>query len=80
MTSDGNLYETTLMLTERIERLLKRQKVTNPRRRVLIALAGVPGSGKSTISSALLQLLPQYGIHDLAVLPMASHFFVKASV
>jgi Mg-chelatase subunit ChlI len=75
MTVDGSLCETALMLTERIERLVKRQKVINPRRRVLIALAGVPGSGKSTISDALLQLLPEYGIDDLAVLPMASHFF-----
>lgn len=76
MTVDGSLYEMALMLTERIESLLKRQKATNPRRRVLIALAGVPGSGKSTISAALLQVLPEYGIDDLAVLPMASLFFV----
>lgn len=72
MTVDGTLHDTVLMLTERIERLLKRQKATNPRRRVLIALAGVPGSGKSTISDALLQMLPEHGIDDLAVLPMAS--------
>lgn len=78
MTVNGTLHDTILMLTERIERLLERQKATNTRRRVLIALAGVPGSGKSTISDALLQMLPEHGIDDLAVLPMASRAFFVA--
>lgn len=40
--------------------------------RILIALAGVPGSGKSTISNALLEALPRYGVHRAAVIPMVS--------
>jgi tRNA uridine 5-carbamoylmethylation protein Kti12 len=37
---------------------------------MLVALAGVPGSGKSTISSALLQELTGRGIQDVAIVPM----------
>lgn len=61
------------MLQGRIEKLLRRQKTCVPKRRLLIALAGVPGSGKSTVSDALLRALTiQGGITDVAVLPMAS--------
>ena len=38
--------------------------------RVVIALAGIPGSGKSTIATALLDDLYQAGIEDVAVVPM----------
>jgi tRNA uridine 5-carbamoylmethylation protein Kti12 len=36
----------------------------------LIALAGVPGSGKSTVSQELLLELSSRGIHDVAIVPM----------
>lgn len=38
--------------------------------RIIIALAGVPGSGKSTISGALVQQLRSVGIDDVVVVPM----------
>lgn len=72
MTADANLLKTILNLKDRINKLLQHQKTKDPTQRILIALAGVPGSGKSTISDALLRLLPEYGIHDVAVLPMVS--------
>jgi adenylylsulfate kinase-like enzyme len=62
--------ESVSLLCRRIEALLAAKAVSDPDGRVLIALAGVPGSGKSTISSALLQALPKYSIDDVAVLPM----------
>jgi len=43
-------------LCNRILRLRK-MYTPNSRKRILIALAGVPGSGKSTISEALFQTL-----------------------
>lgn len=72
MSPPSSLDKTTLVLQERIERLLRHQKLSDPKRRILIALAGVPGSGKTTVSDALLRTLPSHGITDVAVLPMAS--------
>jgi hypothetical protein len=73
MSQTVSLERTTSMLHGRIEKLLQRQKTYDPRRRLLIALAGVPGSGKSTVSDALLRTLTSHdGITDVAVLPMAS--------
>lgn len=60
-----------LDLVSRIEKLLRRQ-ASNPHQRMLVALAGVPGSGKSTVSQALLQELAVRGINDVAVVPMVS--------
>lgn len=41
-----------------------------PRQRVLVALAGVPGSGKSTISTAVLAGLRARGEEGVMVIPM----------
>lgn len=65
-----DLIKTVMKLRERIECLLMQQKLSDPTRRILIAMAGVPGSGKTTISDALMQELNKHGIHDVAVLPM----------
>jgi putative protein kinase ArgK-like GTPase of G3E family len=63
--------ETILELVRRVEKLLLRQ-ATEPRQRILIGLAGVPGSGKSTVSNALLAELDVRGIKDVVVVPMVS--------
>jgi Mrp family chromosome partitioning ATPase len=68
LTTDG-LTESILNLVRRIEALLERQ-AADPQQRVLVALAGVPGSGKSTVSHALLTELASRGIDDVAVVPM----------
>lgn len=72
MTEDvraGTQSGTTLDLVSRVEHLLQRQ-ASNPRQRILIALAGVPGSGKSTVSHALIQELLRRGINNVALAPM----------
>lgn len=63
--------ETILDLVKRVEKLLLRQ-ATETRQRMLVALAGVPGSGKSTVSDALLAELALRGVKDVAVVPMVS--------
>lgn len=65
----GTFSEAILDLVRRIERLLSRQ-AADPRQRILVALAGVPGSGKSTVSHALLAELSSRGVQDVAVVPM----------
>ncbi|RXG47332.1 hypothetical protein VDGE_30822 [Verticillium dahliae] len=65
-----NLAKTTAQLRLRAEHLLAEQSRNDPRQRVLIALAGVPGSGKSTVATALLEDLNRHGIRHVAVLPM----------
>lgn len=67
-----DLDESVCLLCRRVETLIGDKKPADPGGRVLIALAGVPGSGKSTISSALLRALPNKGIDEVAVLPMVS--------
>ena len=42
--------------------------------RIVIALAGMPGSGKSTIATKLLQKLHQTGVQDVAVVPMVIYY------
>lgn len=58
-------------LHRRIVDLLQRNS-GNPQKRLIIAIAGVPGSGKSTISGALQSLLRSHGVGNLSVLPMVS--------
>jgi hypothetical protein len=65
-----SVAESVALLCSRIEALIATKTLTNPQSRVLIALAGVPGSGKSTISSALIKELPARGIDCVTVLPM----------
>jgi putative protein kinase ArgK-like GTPase of G3E family len=66
-----NVIEPILDLAKRIETLLSRQ-ASNPRQRILVALAGVPGSGKSTVSHALLAELKLRDVHDVVVVPMVN--------
>ncbi|KAF1846973.1 P-loop containing nucleoside triphosphate hydrolase protein [Cucurbitaria berberidis CBS 394.84] len=70
------LPETILDLVRRVEKLLSRQ-ATNPHQRILIALAGVPGSGKSTVSQALLTELALREVRDVAVVPMDGFHYTK---
>ena len=63
----GSLVEVCAILQDRLLSLLN----DSPRnRRIIIALAGVPGSGKSTIAATLLAHLDRIGIRDVAVAPM----------
>lgn len=64
-------HDTILDLVKRVEKLLFRQ-ATEPRSRILVGLAGVPGSGKSTVSNALLAELALRGVNDVVVVPMVS--------
>lgn len=66
------LHDTILDLVKRVEKLLISQ-ASNPRQRILVALAGVPGSGKSTISNALIAELALQGIQDVSVVPMVRY-------
>jgi putative protein kinase ArgK-like GTPase of G3E family len=65
-TVTENVAETTRRLANRVETLLAKTELE----RSLVALAGVPGSGKSTVSQALLVELAARGIYDVAVVPM----------
>ena len=57
-------------LASRVETLLARRTSG----RILIALAGVPGSGKSTVSQALLVELSARNVQDVAIVPMVNDF------
>lgn len=59
------------LLHERVERLLATQART-PEERKVIAVAGVPGSGKSTVTAALLKSLKLSGATGVVVLGMVS--------
>ncbi|KAH7384370.1 P-loop containing nucleoside triphosphate hydrolase protein [Phaeosphaeria sp. MPI-PUGE-AT-0046c] len=69
-------YDTILDLVKRVEKLLFCQ-ATEPRQRILVGLAGVPGSGKSTVSNALLAELAVRGVKDVAVVPMDGFHYTK---
>ncbi|KAK3201325.1 hypothetical protein GRF29_185g623412 [Pseudopithomyces chartarum] len=71
------LTTTILNLAKRIEALLARQQSSDSPARLLIALAGVPGSGKSTVSQALLLELAAKGIEDVVVVPMDGFHYTK---
>jgi pantothenate kinase-related protein Tda10 len=70
--SFGDLEKTVMMLRDRILRLLERQQSSQKDERILIALSGVPGSGKSTVGAALLREMPRHNINDVCILPMVS--------
>jgi pantothenate kinase len=81
MANDSpSVTDTAALLCRRIEALLSSQALKDPGRRILIALAGVPGSGKSTVSSAVLKALPSYGIYNVTVLPMDGFHYTKATL
>ncbi|KAI8931975.1 hypothetical protein NX059_010871 [Plenodomus lindquistii] len=63
-------------LVSRIEKLLARQS-SDPRQRLLVALAGVPGSGKSTVSHAVLTELITRGIQDVVIVPMDGFHYTQ---
>lgn len=67
-----SIANAVLSLCQRVESLIAARKATLSNERILIAMAGVPGSGKSTISAAVLKTLHQRGFKDAVVLPMVS--------
>ncbi|KAK7184491.1 nicotinamide riboside kinase [Paraphaeosphaeria sporulosa] len=73
----SSLKSTILHLAKRVEALLARQASSDTPSRILVALAGVPGSGKSTVSAALLVELAARGIADVAVVPMDGFHLTK---
>ncbi|KAF5525588.1 putative uridine kinase [Colletotrichum aenigma] len=73
-----NQTRTVAKLRERVENLLAEQRRSRPSCRVLIALAGVPGSGKSTIAATLLEDLKRHGVDDVAILPMDGFHYPRA--
>lgn len=62
-------------LRTRVERLLARQ-ASEPSRRILIALAGVPGAGKTTVTSALMRDLSRRRVDGVVVVPMVQHMLL----
>ncbi|KAK7978713.1 nicotinamide riboside kinase [Apiospora saccharicola] len=76
-----DLEKNVATLQDRLDRLLEQQK-TDGRGRILIALAGVPGSGKTTVSSALLASLARNGRsrEDVVVVPMDGFHHTKATL
>ncbi|KAK5682119.1 hypothetical protein LTS10_005244 [Elasticomyces elasticus] len=60
------------------DRILSLMKGLPEDRRILIALAGVPGSGKSTITAALLAQLKHAGVRNAVVVPMDGYHYTKA--
>jgi len=67
--SSKDALRAAILLAKRTENLLSRQ-ASDPGRRMLVALAGVPGAGKSTVSDALITELTARGNKDVAVVPM----------
>lgn len=63
-------------LRARVEHLLARQ-AADPSRRILIALAGVPGAGKTTVTSALLRDFAKRGMDSVVVVPMVQHTLLQ---
>ncbi|RFU30152.1 hypothetical protein B7463_g6188, partial [Scytalidium lignicola] len=66
-------------LSERLTKLLE-QNPPSSHRRLLIALAGTPGSGKSTISAALAQTCKANGTGNIAILPMDGFHYPKSQL
>ena len=64
----SGLDKTVARLIQRIQGHLNSDS-TPADQRILIALAGVPGSGKSTICGAVLAALKTAGIGSVAVVP-----------
>jgi pantothenate kinase len=67
MEISGSFVDAYAILQDRLLSLLSGSP---PKRRIIIALAGVPGSGKSTIATGLLAHLDRAGIRDVVIAPM----------
>lgn len=67
MEISGSLLGACEILQDRLVSLLNNSP---PERRIVIALAGIPGSGKSTIAAALLAHLDKAGTRDVFIAPM----------
>ena len=65
----AKLDHTVASLCDRVDYLLTKY-ARSPQKRLIIALAGVPGSGKSTISRAVVRALSDRGTDNVAVVPM----------
>lgn len=68
----ANLDQAVASLCDRVEYLLTKH-AASPQERLLIALAGVPGvpgSGKSTISRAVVKGLAYRGTGNVVIVPM----------
>lgn len=63
----GDIAET---LYQRLIALKKKISENNTTRRCLVAVAGVPGSGKSTITAAVAKLYHDRQGRSLTILPM----------
>ena len=70
-----------LSSAEAVEELCKRVSRLKERlptqQRGIIVLAGVPGSGKSTISQAVMLRLAELGICDINALPLVSDYVLQ---
>jgi pantothenate kinase len=65
----AKLDQAVASLCDRVEYLLTKH-AASPQERLLIALAGVPGSGKSTISRAVVKGLAYRGTGNVVIVPM----------
>ena len=54
------------------DRILALRATTPSHRRIIVALTGVPGAGKSTIAAGLLVQLQHAGVRDVTIVPMVS--------
>lgn len=61
-------------LCERLERLIDENPLASGRR-ILVAFAGIPGSGKTTVSAALMKTFNQKRPGSISVLPMVKQPF-----
>ncbi|OCL02557.1 nicotinamide riboside kinase [Glonium stellatum] len=73
------LYDTTKVLYDRLTALQERLLVDSGGR-ILVALAGVPGFGKSMIATALAEISRQQEDKNLAILPMDGFHFPKSTL
>ena len=67
------LTEHTIAVIDALqERIIKLRQSQIDSNRIIIALAGIPGSGKSTIAARLSDKLRRTGVHDVVVVPMVT--------
>ncbi|KAK1987691.1 phosphoribulokinase/uridine kinase [Colletotrichum cereale] len=76
----GDVAQTTAKLRERVKYLLAEQKISSPSRRILVAVSGIPGSGKSTTAAALNEDLKKHAVENAAVLPMDGFHYSRATL